>query len=243
MKLSNGERLLHWPLAEHVITAGWTYSDWSAHNAIDFRTNQDGYIIKPVYASEDATVDQVQIWNGSSKTGMQSYGTMTRLHHDDYNGMTLQTRYAHLSSVCVSRGQKVKEGEIIGYTGQTGNVSGAHLHFEVILNGNRVNPLNWLDDNFVCANSTVKAHLGSYKSVNKPVTSNTEDTTMTENKLQKLCVVEPTDVVLARAKEAGLPMEKHTCYLIGPASNGDAMAIWEKSKSEGCEYYSSFTET
>ena len=151
MKLSNGERLFCWPLNYHVITAGWTYRDGSAHNANDYRTNQSGSIIKPVYAAEDATVDQVQTWDGHTKTGMQSYGNMVRIRHADYSGKTLQTRYAHLSSCCVAQGERVEEGQLIGYTGQTGNVYGAHLHFEVIWDGVRRNPLVWLDEDFTLA--------------------------------------------------------------------------------------------
>lgn len=230
MKLSNGERLFCWPLNYHVITAGWTYSDGSAHSANDYRTNQGGSIIKPVYAAEDATVDQVQTWDGKTKTGMQSYGNMVRLRHADYNGKTLQTRYAHLSSILVKVSQVVKEGQLIGYTGETGNISGAHLHFEVILNGTRVNPLNWLDDDFTCANDTVRAHLGSYKSVERPSTAQT---------LQLMCVVEPSSEVIRLAEAAGLPTEQHGCHLIGPASSGDAMAIWQLCKSEGCRYFAS----
>lgn len=169
MLLSNGERLFHWPLDCHVITAGWTYSTGSAHSAIDLRTNQNGNIIKPVYAAENATVDQVQIWDGRTKTGMQSYGNMVRLRHGDYNSKPLQTRYAHLSSILVKNGDTVTEGQLIGYTGETGNISGAHLHFEVILGGTRVNPLNWLDDDFSVARSTVR--LGSYTSVKRPATA------------------------------------------------------------------------
>lgn len=62
---------------------------------------------------------------------------MVRIKHSPYKGMTLQTWHVHLSSYCVKVGQKVKEGEIIGYSGVTGNVYGAHLHFEVILGGKR----------------------------------------------------------------------------------------------------------
>lgn len=169
MILQNGERLFCWPLDEHIITAGWYYSDGSLHRAIDFRTsgimpNPSGSI-QPVKASEDGTVDQIQIWDGVTKTGMQSYGTMIRVKHADYKGKTLQTRYAHLSSITVGLkvGDSVKEGDIIGYTGSTGNVFGDHFHFEVIYNGSRVNPLNWLDANFVIASNQVK--LGTYVSV------------------------------------------------------------------------------
>lgn len=167
MLLQNGERLFCWPLDEHIITAGWYYSDGSLHSATDFRT--DGIMpnpsgsIQPVKASENGVVDQVQNWDGVTKTGMQSYGNMIRIKHADYKSKTLQTRYAHLSKILVQNGQEVKEGEIIGYTGSTGNVFGAHLHYEVIYNGTRVNPLNWLDDDFTTASSSVK--LGSYTSV------------------------------------------------------------------------------
>lgn len=151
MRLSNGEVLLHWPLDLHVLTQGWYYNDGSLHQAIDLRTQIYNMYIRPVYAAEDGTVDQTQDWDGHTRTGMQSYGNMVRIKHAPYKGKTLQTRYAHLSSYCVKVGQKVKEGELIGYSGVTGNVFGAHLHFEVILNGKRTNPLTWLSDDFTLA--------------------------------------------------------------------------------------------
>lgn len=113
------------------------YNDGSLYQAVDLRTQIDNMYIRPVYAAEDGTVDQTQDWDGHTRTGMQSYGNMVRIKHAPYNGKTLQMRYAHLSSYCVKVGQKVKEGELIGYSGVTGNVFGAHLHFEVILNGKR----------------------------------------------------------------------------------------------------------
>lgn len=240
MLLSNGERLFCWPLSHHVITAGWTYSDGSAHGANDYRTNQDGSIVKPVYAAESGTVDQVQAWDGHTKTGMQSYGNMVRLRHADYNSKTLQTRYAHLSSIVVKVGQAVKEGQLIGYTGETGNISGAHLHFEVILAGVRVNPLNWMDNDFTCANDTVRAHLGTYKSVERPE----------EQPAQlQMCSVGPVDNATAMlfwgiANSLGIGyssqytgLEKTRQVLtIGPASAGDAMKIWNKAKELNAPY-------
>lgn len=155
MRLKDNQVLLTWPLALHVLTAGYFYSDGSRHEAIDLRTNQGGSIVKPVYAAEDGIVQETQTWNGCTRTGMQSYGNMVRIRHADYEGVSLQTRYAHLSRICVEKGQSVREGELIGYTGETGNVSGAHLHFEVILGGTRRNPLVWLDDDFTTANGNV----------------------------------------------------------------------------------------
>lgn len=77
MRLKNGDVLFIWPLALHVITAGWTYNNGSAHNAIDLRA----VVGTPVYAMEDGTVDQTQFWDGRTKTGMQSYGNMLRIRH------------------------------------------------------------------------------------------------------------------------------------------------------------------
>ena len=164
MRLNNGEVLLHWPLAAHTITAGWYYSDGKLHRAIDRRAA----VGTPVYAAEDGTVDWVQTWDGRSTSGNQSYGNLVRIRHADYNGGKLQTLYAHLKESKVKYGQAVREGELIGYSGNTGNSTGPHLHFEVRLNGARCNPLNWLDDDFSVARSTVR--LGSYTSVKRPAT-------------------------------------------------------------------------
>ena len=60
MRLKNGEVLFIWPLVMHIITAGWTYNDGSAHNAIDLRAA----VGTPVYAAEDGTVNWVQHWHG-----------------------------------------------------------------------------------------------------------------------------------------------------------------------------------
>lgn len=175
MRTKSGEVVFAWPLALHVLTAGYYYSDGSRHEAIDLRTNQGGSIVKPVYAAEDGTVEETQTWDGHTRTGMQSYGTMIRIRHADYGGVTLQTRYAHLSRLCVARGQQVKEGQLIGYTGDTGNVNGAHLHFEVILSGTRRNPLVWLDDDFTTANDGVYTYQPGEHAVERPAEEAKDD--------------------------------------------------------------------
>lgn len=116
MRLENGEVLLLWPLALHVLTAGYYYNSGGLHRAIDLRAA----VGTPVYAAEDGTVDWVQTWDGHSTSGDQSYGNLVRIRHADYNGGKLQTLYAHLKESKVKYGQAVKEGELIGYTGQTG---------------------------------------------------------------------------------------------------------------------------
>lgn len=168
MRLSNGEVLLHWPLDLHVLTQGWYYNDGSLHQGADWRTQNGTDYKRPIYAAEGGTVDQTQNWDGHTKTGMQSYGNMVRIKHAPYKGKTLQTRYAHLSSYCVKVGQKVKEGELIGFSGISGNVFGAHLHFEVILNGKRTNPLVWLDSDFTTASRQVFTYRAGEHAVEKP---------------------------------------------------------------------------
>lgn len=69
-----------------------------------------------------------------------SYGQNILISHQ--NGF--QTRYAHLSQINVLAGQKVTKGETIGYSGSTGDSTGPHLHFEIIKNKKRVNPLKYL---------------------------------------------------------------------------------------------------
>ncbi|HVM27093.1 MAG TPA: M23 family metallopeptidase, partial [Mycobacteriales bacterium] len=68
------------------------------------------------------------------------YGKAVRIRHKDGT----QTLYAHLSSISVGSGERVSAGQRIGREGSTGNSTGPHLHFEVRVGGNPVNPLRWL---------------------------------------------------------------------------------------------------
>lgn len=60
------------------------------------------------------------------------------------NGSGYSTLYAHMSRRAVSVGQTVTQGQVIGYVGTTGYVTGAHLHFEIRINGDTTNPLNYV---------------------------------------------------------------------------------------------------
>lgn len=168
MRLQNGEALLCWPLAQHILTQGFYYNGGGAHGAVDLRTTWGGTTVQPVYAAEDGTVDWVQTWDGHTKTGNQSYGNAVRLLHAPWGGKTLQTRYAHLTSFCVSPGQQVREGELLGYSGESGNCYGAHLHFEVIWGGVRTNPLVWLDGDFTTASTAVYTYAAGEHAVEVP---------------------------------------------------------------------------
>lgn len=75
MRKSNGDVLFCWPLEKHIITAGWTYSDGSAHHAIDLRAAA----CTPVYAAEDGTVNQVQSWMVEPKLGCSLMATWLEL--------------------------------------------------------------------------------------------------------------------------------------------------------------------
>ena len=83
----------------------------------------------PIYASADGTVHFAGTASG--------YGLYIRLKHDG----GVETRYGHCSQLLVSKGEKVKKGQIIALVGSTGISSGAHLHFEVRIDGVAVDPL------------------------------------------------------------------------------------------------------
>jgi len=76
-------------------------------------------------------------WNGG-------YGNYTCLYHGRFEGKGFATCYAHQSAIGVRTGQQVRQGQVIGRVGTTGASTGDHLHFEVRLNGDPVNPLPWL---------------------------------------------------------------------------------------------------
>lgn len=99
------------------------------HKGIDWAVPQG----TPVYASCGGTVVRAGWGNG--------YGYCVYINHEDGR----QTRYGHCSKVLVSVGQTVKQGEKIALSGNTGVSSGPHLHFEILINGSQVNPLNYLN--------------------------------------------------------------------------------------------------
>lgn len=165
---SNGEWLFDWPIdAPHQLTRGFI-NDGNGLDIVTDTVQSSG--LKPIYAAESGYVDQLQYWDGITKTGMQSYGNMVRLNHGQFDAGLLQSRYAHMSRILVKQKQNVYRGQIIGYMGSTGNATGQHLHFEVIWKGRRYNPLNWLDDDFV--NKYASVTNGAYKSVARDGTVN-----------------------------------------------------------------------
>lgn len=92
------------------------------HNGVDLRPKSDD-----ILASHDGIVTFV---------GVDQHGGL----YIDLANQTQMTRYLHNRQNLVSKGQTVRRGQLIGYIGQTGRVTGRHLHFETWINGQRVNP-------------------------------------------------------------------------------------------------------
>lgn len=120
-----------WPVPIcHRVYVGYS----SSHKAIDISSGPVPVLGKPAVAADSGTVIEAATgWNGG-------YGTVVKIRHS--NGLI--TVYAHLSALKVSVGQRVTRGQTIGLIGNTGRSFGPHLHFEVIRNGVKVNPLNYV---------------------------------------------------------------------------------------------------
>lgn len=110
------------------ITSYFTYRWGKMHEGIDIGAATG----TPIYASAEGTVTGASYDSG--------YGNLVKINH----GSGIESLYGHTSKMVVSVGQKVKRGQLIAYVGSTGRSTGPHLHFEVRLNGNPVNPLKYL---------------------------------------------------------------------------------------------------
>ena len=117
-----------WPAGHHYLS-GFDYSPEANHPAIDI----DGDLGNPVYAADSGVV----VYAGWNNWG---YGNVIVINHA--NGW--QTLYAHLSALNAGCGASVAQGSVIGAFGSTGNSSGPHLHFEMMYNGTKVNPHDYL---------------------------------------------------------------------------------------------------
>ena len=95
------------------------------HRAIDIST---GYG-QPVYATANGTVES------AARSG--DFGNLVKIDH----GFGLVTRYGHLSKFATAAGSTVSRNEVIGYAGATGRATGAHVHYEVWVDGRAMNPL------------------------------------------------------------------------------------------------------
>jgi murein DD-endopeptidase MepM/ murein hydrolase activator NlpD len=124
-----------WPVRGAVNSEfGMRQSPWTSgmefHSGLDIRAERG----TPIYAPAAGTV----AFAGAG----QEYGTMAILDH----GQDIRSLYGHLSKLNVQNGQHVERGAIVGWTGNTGRSSGPHLHYEVLVKGQAVNPRAYLWD-------------------------------------------------------------------------------------------------
>lgn len=133
-----GTGIFQWPLPQsYTITSWFGYREDPFTGEIAYHSGTDigapgG---TPILAAADGTVtiaNAIDSWGGG-------YGYHIKINHNN----ALDTLYAHCSSICVTAGQEVKQGEVIGYVGTTGNSTGNHLHFEVWQNGERTDALSF----------------------------------------------------------------------------------------------------
>ena len=135
-----------WPVPGHSgisSTYGYRWGS-SFHAGIDI--SDGGIMGAPVCAAKAGTVIRLnnncphnEPKSGSCGCG-GGYGNYVMIAHDG----TYSTLYGHLTSVAVSVGDYVEQGQVIGYAGTTGWSTGPHLHFEVYVNGGRVDPLGYV---------------------------------------------------------------------------------------------------
>lgn len=122
------------PLANAALTSGYGSR---IHPVLGVRRNHRGIdlaapIGTPIYATADGVVSRADLFS--------TYGLFVSIEH----GGEIQTRYGHMSRLNVAAGQTVRKGELIGYVGSTGRSTGPHLHYEVRIAGQSVNPVPYL---------------------------------------------------------------------------------------------------
>jgi len=106
------------------------------HAGIDFAAT----IGTPIYATADGKVAVVNV-------KFSGYGKVVEIDH----GFGYRTRYAHMHDFAVRVGQQVKRGDLIGYVGNTGLSTAPHLHYEVMINGNHVDPVHYFFNDLTAA--------------------------------------------------------------------------------------------
>lgn len=132
-----------WPIDRALLRNGIDPFGWRVHPIYHTRkfhkgVDLPGNVGDPVYATGDATVESTDERNSN-----RGYGRQILLNHE----FGYKTRYAHLNKVLVKPGDKIVRGQLIGELGRSGGVTGPHLHYEVIYQGEVVNPINYFNKN------------------------------------------------------------------------------------------------
>ena len=137
-----------WPVPGNYGISSYYGSRWgSTHKGIDI--SNSGIKGKPVVATADGTVYIAKSgcshnYGKSKSCGCGGgYGNYVAVDHGLYKGVNYRTLYGHMSTITVKEGQKVKKGQVVGYVGSTGWSTGWHLHYEIIQNYVRVDPMKF----------------------------------------------------------------------------------------------------
>lgn len=125
---TRGSGTLDWPVNGGYISSSFGERWGSFHSGIDIAGTSN----RVIKAADNGIVVQAG-WNGG-------YGYSVTIDH----GNGIRTLYAHMSSISVSNGSAIAQGQQVGVMGNTGNSYGVHLHFEVFVNGVNKNPINYV---------------------------------------------------------------------------------------------------
>jgi murein DD-endopeptidase MepM/ murein hydrolase activator NlpD len=130
------------PVEGFTLTSGYGMRN---HPVLGGRRNHNGVDLAaptgtPVYATADGLVSRAEYFG--------SYGNYIQIEH----GGELETRYAHLSDYVVAAGEQVRKGQLIGFVGSTGRSTGPHLHYEVRVAGDAVDPRPYMVDTQLAVN-------------------------------------------------------------------------------------------
>ncbi|MDH5398943.1 MAG: M23 family metallopeptidase [Cyclobacteriaceae bacterium] len=106
------------------------------HEGIDFSAPRG----TPVYATATGTVNFIK--KSEANTG---FGNQVKIEH----GNGFETKYTHLQEIIIKEGQEVKKGEIIGHVGSTGGIIAPAVHYELIQNGKKIDPVNYMIEGLV----------------------------------------------------------------------------------------------
>ena len=141
-------------------------TDWVPIGALAWPLPQTFSISSPFGYREDPFTGEIEYHNGTDiaapngtqilaaaagtvtiANGIDSWGGSYGYHIKIDHGNGLETLYAHCSAICVTPGQQVQQGEVIGFVGSTGNSTGNHLHFEVWVSGERTDAISFFSGN------------------------------------------------------------------------------------------------
>lgn len=237
------------------------------HSGIDIGNNGYAYYDEstgryssdiPIIASKDGTITLIV-----ENTGDTSYGNYVIIDHGD----EITTLYAHLDRfVDIEIGDTVSQGQVIGYMGTTGNSTGVHLHFEVRVNGEHVDPLNYIDaDNpresfeysyilgiSLTSTSLSKSEFSSKLSTYCSRISNTNCTTNFANNSSLIydtalaAGINPEIVVAYAQIEYQFACTNYNCWALGhgnTSSSGSSYSSFEDGIEAFAEYILKYNDT